>query len=93
MRKILLFLSFFSLIVNSSLVLASEVTIEKTKTEKSYSNPVAEVILLPVRVVGGVIGAPIGAVTGMFSGFIHGFSGSSHADHTETTKTTTTTTD
>lgn len=88
MRKTLIALGMLGLLTQPIMALADDTTVEKTKTETTYTNPVAEVVLLPVRLVTGVIGAPIGAVTGIFTGFAKGFAWPGHAATTETTTTT-----
>lgn len=90
MRKTLVALTLLGLLSQPLTALAQAETVEKTKTEMTYTNPVTEIIILPVRLVTGVIGAPIGAVAGLFTGFAKGFAWPGHAATSETTTTTTT---
>lgn len=88
MRKTLITLGLLGTLAQPMLALAQDTTVETTKSEMTYTNPVSEVVLLPVRLVTGVIGAPIGAVAGLFVGFAKGFSWPGHAATTQTTTTT-----
>jgi hypothetical protein len=88
MRKTVMVLGLLGVLAQPALALAQDTTVEKTKTETTYTNPVSEVVLLPVRLVTGVIGAPIGAITGIFTGFAKGFQWPGHAATVETTTTT-----
>lgn len=88
MRKKLMVLGLLGIMAQPLLAMADDTTVEQTKTETTYTNPISEVVLLPVRLVTGVIGAPIGAVTGVFTGFAKGFAWPGHAATTETTTTT-----
>ncbi len=90
MRKALIALSLLSILAQPVAALAQDTTVEKTKTEKTYSNPITEIVIFPVRLVTGAIGAPIGAVAGIFTGFAKGFALPGHASTSETTTTTTT---
>ncbi|MGE0200477.1 MAG: hypothetical protein AB7P76_05875 [Candidatus Melainabacteria bacterium] len=75
MRKTLLALSLTGLLsgllAQPALVFADD-TVIRTETHSSV-NPVAEIVLFPVRLVGGAVGAPVGAVAGLFTGFVKGF--------------------
>jgi hypothetical protein len=88
MRKTLIALGMLGVLAQPVIALAQDTTVEKTKTEMTYTNPVTEVVLLPVRLITGVIGAPMGAVAGVFTGFAKGFAWPGHAATTETTTTT-----
>lgn len=90
MRKSLIVLGMLSILAQPMMALAQDTVVEKSKTEMTYTNPLAEIVLLPVRLVTGVIGAPIGAIAGLFIGFGKGFAMSGHAGTLETTTTTTT---
>ena len=95
MRKLLLLMTVLSVAAQPVVVLAEDMTtVEKTETtsEGSYSNPLTEVVIFPVRLVTGVIGAPIGAVGGLFTGFVKGFNFPGGSRTTETSKRSTTTT-
>lgn len=88
MRKTLAVLGMVWVLTQPLVALAQNqetTTVETTKTELTYTNPLTEVVLLPVRLVTGVIGAPIGAVTGLFVGFGKGFAWPGRAAATETT--------
>jgi hypothetical protein len=88
MRKKLVTLSLLSLLVAPMLAMAEDTTVQQSTTTEAHTNPVTEVVLLPVRLVTGVIGAPVGAVGGLITGFAKGFAWPSHSSTTATTTTT-----
>lgn len=87
MKKQLIALVLLTGLAQPIAALAQDRTVETTKTEMTYTNPITEVIILPVRLVTGAIGAPIGAVAGVFTGFAKGFAWPGHAATTQTTTT------
>ncbi len=93
MRKVALTLAVLTVLAQSVPMTAfadddTATTTQHTKSETTYTNPVTNVLLLPVRLVTGVIGAPIGAVAGLFVGFAKGFNWPAHASTNESTTTT-----
>jgi hypothetical protein len=95
MRKLLMLLTVMSVAAQPVAVFADDMTtVEKTETttEGTYTNPLTEVVIFPVRLVTGVIGAPIGAVGGLFTGFVKGFNWPGGNKSTQTSQRSTTTT-
>ncbi len=68
---------------------ADDTTLTTTTTTDNDHSAVGEIVLFPVRLVGGAVGAPIGAVAGLFTGFVKGFNFVGGDGNEQSTVTTT----
>jgi hypothetical protein len=90
MRKTLVVLGMLGILAQPMAALAQQDMVVEKSSTAVVTNPVTEIVLLPVRLVTGAIGAPIGAIAGLFVGFGKGFNWPGHGATVETTTTTTT---